>query len=134
MKNVLRLTTLALVLVMMLGALVSCGAPNADPEKAEEALEDAGYEVSVDSKLAPAAYKAMGVDGVDCVLSAINLDEDEEGILFVVYFDEAADAKEAFEDIKKDAEEEMEDEEDFVCKRSGKMIYYGTKNAVKAAK
>jgi len=134
MKNVLRLVALSLVLVVMLGSLASCGGPNADPEKAEEALDDAGYAVTLDKTIQPGLYKLAGVDGVDCVVSAVNLDEDDAGFITIIYFDEAEDAKEAFDHIKDEAEDKMEKYEDYVCKKSGKMIYYGTKNAVKAAK
>ena len=133
MKNVLRLTTLALVLVMMLACLASCfGGPNADPEKAEEALEDNDYEVMVvDEKAALAFY---GLDNLECVVSASSEDEDDGIVIF--YFEEKEDAKDAFDSkIFEELAEEAEDElDDVVVKQSGKMIYIGTKNAIKAAK
>ena len=134
MKNVLRLTTLALVLVMMLSCLASCfGGPNADPEKAEEALKDNDYDVLVvDEKVALAFY---GLDNLECVITASSEEDEDDGII-IFYFEEKEDAKDAFdseifEELAEEAKEEMDD---VVVKQSGKMIYIGTKNAVKAAK
>ena len=133
MKNVLRLVALSLVLVVMLGALVSCGGPNADPKKAEEALEDNDYVVIVaDNKISLAVY---GLDNLDCVITAYN-EEDEDDAIIIFYFDDKEDADDAFDSeiFEELAEEAEEEAKDIVVKKSGKMIYIGTKNAIKAAK
>ena len=138
MKNVLRLTTLALVLVMMLACLASCfGGPNADPEKAEEALEDNDYVVIVADDKISLGLMGLGedIDNLECVITAYNEDDEDDAIV-IFYFEDKEDADEAFKsDILKDMAEEAEEEnDDVVFKKSGKMVYIGTKNAVKAAK
>ena len=134
MKNVLRLFTLSIVLVMMLSCLASCfGGPNADPDKAEEALEDNDYTVVVtDNDVALAFY---GLDNLECVITAFSEDDEDDAIM-IFYFEEKEDADEAFDSkvFEELAEEAEEDNEDVVVKKSGKMIYIGTKNAVKAAR
>ena len=44
-KSIIKVLSLTLIAVMMCAVLVSCGGPNADPDKAEKALEDAEYTV-----------------------------------------------------------------------------------------
>ena len=135
MKNVLRLVALSLVLLVMLGALVSCGGPNADPEKAEKALKDNDYDVEViDSKIALALLGLSDdVDNIECVIMASSEEDRDDGI-FIFYFEEKEDADNAFESLEEYAEKAMEDNDDIVIKKSGKMVYFGTKAAVKAAK
>ena len=128
-KSIIKVLSLTLIAIMMCAVLVSCGGPNADPDKAEKALKDADYEVmKIDEE---DMLKFLGIDGLECVLTAGN--EDEEGVV-IYYFEDAAAANEAWEDIEKEAKEAMEENEDIVCKKSGKMIYYGTKEAINAAK
>lgn len=134
MKNFVRMLSLALVAVLLGATLVSCfgfGAPNADPDKAEKALDEAGYMVAkIDNEIAVAAAgKSLGVDDLECVVTAL---ADEEAVA-IYYFEEADDAKEAFKVIKEKAEKQ-EEEYDVVVKRSGKMVYMGTKQAIKDAK
>lgn len=134
MKKVLALS---LVMIMMLGLLVSCaGGPNSDPKKAKEALEDADYEVVHANNAAEAFFLGGWYDGCEDVILAIN--EEEEELIYIWYFEEKDDAEDAWEDIEEFAEElkeEAEEEDiDLVVKKSGKMIYVGTKKAVKAAK
>ena len=133
MKNVLKLITLMLVLVMMLGALASCGGPNADPEKAEKALEGNDYEVIVaDSKAQLLVY---GLDDLDCVITAWS-EEDEDEVIMIFYFENKEAASDAFDSDIFEALVEQADKkgDDLIVKASGKMIYIGTKNAIKAAK
>mgnify|MGYP003304130429 CR=1 FL=1 len=130
-RNFKRFLLLALVLVPMF-FLASCK-PNANPEKAADALEDKDYAVTLidDEDM----LKYSGMDGLKAVLTAFN--EDDEAIM-IYYFDSAKDAKEAWEDFEDDIEEMKEEAEEadkkVVAKRSGKMIYVGTKQAVKDAR
>ena len=136
MKNVLRLLALSLVLVVMLGAFASClsGAPNADPEKAKEALEDADYDVLYASNALEATFLGAWYDGCEAAIFANN-DDDAIWIWYFEETDDADDAWEKIEDFAEELKEEAEEEnEDIVVKKSGKMIYIGTKDAVKAAK
>ena len=81
--------------------------------------------------------------GLDCAVAAV--DEDEENFLLVMYFDDNKSAKEfygifesIFEFIEKNGSDSyMFDEikrEDFVFGQKGKILYFGTKNALKACK
>ena len=137
MKKTLRIFALTLVAVMLCLTLASCGGPNADPDKAVEALKanDVAWAVK-DEYGVPAALKLAGVDGVDCVVTGTGKIDDKYAHVTIVYFDEAADAKEAYEKVEDFAENYKKEAEDsdWVIKKSGKMIYYGTKDAIKAAK
>jgi len=111
--------------------------PNSDPEKAEENLENAGYIVSVSDDKISMALAGGSYDGCEAVLMAYNEEDDDDGI-WIWYFEEKEDADEAWDDIEKFAEdlneEAKEEDIDMVCKKSGKMIYVGTKQAIKDAK
>lgn len=130
MKKSLRFLALAMVAIMLCLALASCGGPNADPEKAVEALNDAGV---LATKL-PASSLGIDVGGVDCVVTGIGDIDDEAAIISIIYFEKSSDANDAWDELKEMFEKDMEDDLDFEIKKSGKMIYCGTKNAIKAAK
>ncbi len=138
MKNVLRLVSVAMVAIMLCLTLASCGGPNADPDDALKALEENGVTwAKKDTVALPTTYKLAGIDGVDCVVSGIGKIEDEYAFIKIIYFNTKDDANDAWEKVQEKFEEDKEDskeESNWVCKKSGKMIYYGTENAVKAAK
>ncbi len=137
MKKTLRILSVAMVTIMLALTLVSCGGPNADPDKALEALKENGVEwAGKETIIIPGLLKIAGVSGVDCVVSGTGEIDGEYEHITIVYFDESSDAKDAFEkveDIAEDYKGKAEDS-DWVVKRSGKMIYWGTKDAIKAAK
>lgn len=128
-KTILRVVALALLAVMMCTALVACGGPNKDPEKAKEALEDAGYTVVLNDGglLGDMALP----EGAEATLSAFKGDDE---FIMVVYYEDTDALNDAWEEAQEEAEELQEEYEDIVCKKSGKMIYMGTKQAVKDAK
>lgn len=134
MKKTLRLTSVALVLMMLL-TLTSC-VPS-DSSKAEEKMEKKDYKVVVvTGTAAELAGKALGVEGLSETMVATKTAKDEDGkdtieIVSAYWFEETSHAKEAFEKIEKAAKEDSESTDNFVCKRSGKVIYAGTKQAVK---
>ena len=139
MKNFVRVLSLALLIALLAVSLISCGGPAKDPDDAKDALEDAGYEVEMqDGDLLKGFAELAGIDGLVAMVEAAH-EDDEEGIV-IFYFEESKDAKEAFEsdymqDMIEELEEEAEDEDmDVVIKQSGKMIWFGTKQAVKDAK
>ena len=138
MKKTLRIVAIAMVAVMLCLSLASCGGPNADPDKALEALEDNGVKWAVkDDTIIPAGLAVLGIEGVDCVVTGTGKIDDEYAYITIIYFEEAEDAKNEWEDVQEYAEEEKDDDakdSEWVCKKSGKMIYFGTKNAVAAAK
>ena len=128
MKKFTRILALTLVLIMSVALFASCAAPNKDPKKAKEALEKAEYEVMfVDGELADLAAAFLEVDKVDAMISATKGDDAIE----IIYFDDAAAAKEFFDVVKKAAEDAGTTAK---VQRSGNMVYYGTPAAIKAAK
>ena len=127
MKKFTRILALTLVLIMSVALFASCAAPNKDPEKAKEALEKNDYEVLLVDKGLDALYK-----GLEAYLAAA--DEEDENGLMVYYFESADAANEAWDDMQDEIEEMKKEEEDLIAKKSGKMIYIGTKDAIKAAK
>lgn len=135
-KSIVRIFALSLVAIIMCVTLASCATPNADPEKALAALKDNGYtaEKVEDSGLGAIAIgllKAAGIDGVKTVVSGTNKDGEH---ITIFYFEDSAAANAEWEDVQKYADGEKDDDSEWVVEKSGKMIYFGTKNAVKAAK
>lgn len=127
-KNIIKITALALLTVMICAMLVACGGPNADPEKAKEALEDAGYTVVLNDGGLLGDFALP--KGAEATLTAFKGDDE---YISVIYYEDKDALNDAWEDVKKDAEELKEEYEDIVLKKSGKMIYFGTKQAVKDA-
>lgn len=130
MKKFTKILALTLVLVMSVVLLASCAAPNKDPEKAKAALEENGYKVVLVDKTAGLIYEDLDVQ--------ITAFDDDDNAIFIYYFKNKDAANDAWDDIEKEIEELKEEakEEDveIVAKKSGTMIYFGTKDAVKAAK
>lgn len=122
MKKTLRLTSLALVLMMVL-TLTSC-VPGTSA-KAKEKLEKKEYTVvEVTGTAATTAWKLLGVDGVTASITATKSGE----LVKALYFEKAADAKAAMEKVEKQAKDESKDSS---IKRSGKVVYFGTEQAMK---
>ena len=128
-KSIIKILALTFVVVMACTMLVSCFGPNADPDKAKASLEDAGYTVVL-NKGDGLISGALLPDGVDATLVAY---KDGEYIA-ISYYEEAADANDAWEDAQEEAAKLEEKYEGIVCKKFGKMIYVGTEQAVKDAK
>ena len=136
MKKTLRLLAFALLTVMLCITLASCGGPNPDPDDALAALKDNGVTwAGKDAVVIPLALKALGVDGIDSVVSGTGKIDGEYAHVTIIYFDEKDDANDAWDEVKEMFENDEKDEDaKIVIKKSGKMIYCGTKNAIKAAK
>lgn len=134
MKKYAQLISLALVAVMCVALLASC-APASDPDKAVAALKDAGYTAVKDTNLTPAAYKVLTGTNISAVVTATKTDDDKNvQSVTIVYFENAKDAKTAYEKLEDKSNEEKKDESDWVFAKSGKMVYWGTKTAVKEAR
>lgn len=132
MKTFAKILCLSLVAVMLCATLASC-APASDPDKAISALKDAGYIAGKDTTAIPVALAVLGVKGIDTVISGTKSGEH----VTVIYFTDSDSAKSAEEKVTKyvdDEEKDKKDDSDWVFKRSGKKIYWGTKNAVKDAR
>lgn len=133
MKKILSAILVCVLMVGCVLTLVSCGGPNKDYKEAVKALEDADYEVYVLEGDAAAAL----FEGCEAMVTASN--EDEKGLM-IYYFKDADSAADAYDKIEeqfnamKDLAEEMDEEFDYKLKRAGSMIWYGDKEAIKAAK
>ena len=147
MKRFLALFLAALMLFSCVFVFAACdkdddkddkkkeAVPNSDPEVAKEALEEAGYEVH---------YTDVGAAGIKAAVVAVKLDEEAEKTDFIsiTYYEDKEAANTAWEEAQDsidDAKASMAEmygckESEIVVKKSGTMIYVGTKNAVKAAK
>ena len=134
MKTTLRILALCMVAVLMVGVLAAC-APNKDPDKAVAALKKNEYTAAKDSSIIPAALTLTGVKGVDCVVTGTKtVEKDGEKTtesVIIIYFTDSSSAKEAMEKVKSYYENDKDAKEDW--KQSGKILYSGTKAAVKAA-
>lgn len=135
-KSIIKVLALSLVAVMMCLALVSCGAPNSDPEKAAKALKDNDYTVTTVENsglgaIAMAVFTAAGIEDLECVVSGTNADGEH---VTIFYFEDSKAANEEWEDVKAYFEDEEDDDSDWTIKKSGAMIYYGTSAGIKAAK
>ena len=128
-KSIVKILALSIVAVMMCVVLVSCGAPNSDPDKALASLKDNDYAAAEDKILVPTALRLLGVEDIDTVISGTNKDGDH---VTVIYFEDKAAANDAWEDVKEYFEDEKDD--DWTIKKSGAMIYWGTSAGIKAAK
>ena len=134
MKRILKISALTLAMLMMTLALVSCFGPAADPAKAEAALKENGYAVTMkDGKLVEAVAMLLGIDDLDAQITAISK-EDMDDFITIYYFETTEAADNAWNKIKEEAEEKNNEDTEVVIKKSGKVIYFGTQNAVKAAR
>lgn len=139
MKKTVRILAFAITLIMLALTLASCGAPNSDPDKAKKALEKNGYTaVKTNGYFSGIAAAFLGKENtVDASVTGTKTETDKDGnkkteSVFILYFKTADAAKDAWDDIK--SENEKKDDSDWVVARSGKIIYYGTKAAIKAAR
>ena len=131
MKKTIRLLAIAMVAVMLCLSLASCGGPNADPDKAIEGLKDEGV---LATKLS-ASKAGIDVAGIDCVVTGMGMIDGEGALISIIYFEKSSDANDAWDEVKEMFENDKKNEDaEIVIKKSGKMIYCGTKNAIKAAK
>ena len=128
MKKFAKITAVALVAVMVLAALVACG-PAADPDKAVSALKSNDY---VAGKVTTGGYSGM----VAMVTGTKGLLTGNLQTITIYYFESTSAANDAWEKIKSDSDKDKEKnkDSDWVCKKSGKVIYFGTKQAVKDAR
>ncbi len=138
MKKFAKIAALALVVVMSLAMLVAC-APNSNPDKAIEALKKNGYTAAKDANVVPAALTLVGVKGVDTVISGTKSsgegDDAKVDHVTVIYFASADQAKTAWDKVKSYAEKDKDSKDsDWTITQSGKMIYYGTKAGIAAAR
>ena len=133
MKKTIKLIALALVLALSTVMLASCLFPNLTPEKAIEKLKSNDYKAAEDDTVLPFIFAGLGIKDVDTVVTGtVVIDEKLEHIT-IIYFEDADAAKAAWEDVKEYAEkEDKEEHSDWTIGKFDKMIWYGTKSAIKA--
>ena len=124
MKKILSSILVCLLLVGCVLSLASCLGPNSDPEKAEDALKEAGYVVL--------ALPTFGIEGVEKSISATNLDDSVQ----IFYLTEDADVDAAYEYVEKlyNKAKEADEDIDLEIGKSSDMIWFGTEAAIKAAR
>jgi hypothetical protein len=134
MKKTIKLIALTLVLTLSVLTLASCFFPNMDPEKAIDALEENDYLAAEDDTVLPLIFAGLGIKDVDTVVTATAVIDKKGEHVTIIYFEDADAAKAAWEDVKEYAEDKDKKEEDSDWKigKFGKMIWYGTENAIKA--
>lgn len=132
MKKTLKIVAVMLVAIMSLAMLVAC-APASDPDKALAALKKDGYKATkVDS--------VVGLGGLVCTVTGVKAVTDKDGnkkveTVTIHYYGSSDQAAAAFENVKSDSEkDENKNESDWTVAKSGKMVYYGTKAAINAAR
>lgn len=141
MKNVTRIVAIALVLVMSVAMFASCAQTAKGYEKAKKALNNAGYVVEAD-----AGEWGNQINDLQGAIYAYKIREGTEndknpkasGGIVVYYFKSEKAANKAWEKTiknevesakKRAAKEEME----LISERVGKVIYYGTQDAINVA-
>ena len=135
MKKTLRLLAISLVLVTLVTALASCGGPAKDPDDALAALKANEYVAVKSDVLVTTALAVAGVKNVDAVVSGSATIDDKFETITILYFEDKDAANEAWENAQKYATDKKDEKaESWVVKKSGTMIYFGTPNAIKAAK
>ena len=139
MKKHLFIIAAVLALVMMSTVLLCACAPASTPEKAEAALDKNGY--SGTSTSLGVSLLAEGAQTVVFGSYAPENSDTTEGVI-IVYFDSADHAKAAYNTIKEKKSalmtlagiKESKEEGYWSFEISGKMIWFGTKAGVKAAR
>ena len=126
-KSMKKIISTVLVCVMLLGCmlvLASCGGPNSDPEKAEANLKEEGYIV--------VAANGYGLFGIEKSITATNGDDSVQ----IFYLTDDADVDAAYEYVENLYNEKKEKNEDLNIKigKNSDMIWFGTPDAIKAAK
>lgn len=126
MKKLMKSLLAVMLIVMMAVSFTSCGVPS-DPAKATENLKKNEYVVIAGEA------KTFGLEEakVQAIVTASKVINPTDSVI-IIYFKDAADAKEYHAKLKE--ADKGESKTDYVYGRSGKAVYTGHKDAVKAAK
>lgn len=147
MKKLLKISALALVLVMLVASFASCAGPADDADDARRALIKNDYEVDLiedDATIAQLEKEYDLFELEEYILAYDNEDESKiKNFVAIFYFDETRDAKDSMSGVEKIVEELKADLKaggvdvdsmELELDRSGEVIWWGTPDAVKAAK
>ena len=131
-KRILSVIAVLALAAVLAVAMVAC-IPS-DPDKAAENLKAADYLVDVEDGSVSMGVMGIVADGIEAVVSGTS-DDFTEGVT-IFYFEDSDSAKSFYEsDFISEMKEEAEAEsEELVIKRQGKIVYAGTKEAIKAAR
>lgn len=129
MKRMIRILALVLVLALSVCALASC-APAGDPDKAVAALKKNGYTT---------VKTEGGYAGCVAYVSGTKIETTDNGVTVntanIYYFESADAANDVWEELSAKAKNDRtDDESNWVLKKSGKLIYWGTKAGIAAAR
>lgn len=147
MKKKIALISTILALALVCSVLLAACGPASDPATAKDNLKKEGYSATVydsDNAFVKVGLSLFGLEKVAQVLVASKYADDSFEFLTVLYFDSAKDANEMVEKAKEYAKDQEKDQEkdqkkkegevEWTFGKSGKMIWFGTKAAVKAAR
>ena len=138
MKKLAKITAVVLVAIMAVAVLVACG-PASNPDKAIASLERRGYtNPAKDEVLVKLPLKERGVKGIETVVIATKSVKDGDNSklesVTIIYFDSAASASDAYSVVEGFANSHKTNNDDWIVEQSGRMIYYGTSQAIKDAR
>ena len=125
-RNTTVIALLLCVLTLLpLLLLCACAAPASDPQKAMQALKDEGYHV-----------KEKRVSGLvnfgEGLTAAFEASSPDGNLIYVLYYESADAANRNWESVKLLGESyrpQSVSEGDWVVKKNGKTVFFGTKDA-----
>lgn len=152
MKNIVKIVIVTMLALMLVLALISCGAkPKLDPKETKKALEANGYDVVMfadgEGDIAEAkklifekgyGESKLAVDS-DNITAYITARAAKGGVIEIAYYKDEASAKEAYAELEKKYESDKKRYDDegidyfYDIGNSGNMIWHGTPEAIKAA-
>ena len=131
MKHTSRIVALLLLTVMCVGLLISC-APASDPDKAKEALKENGYTaIKYETASLKGLLTMVGIESDDHLETAVYAQKDDSAVC-ILYFDSTKAAREFWKENKDTLTDDLEKDE--VAAQTGNIVYFGNKDAVKAAR
>ena len=148
MKKYVKIVTLALALVLALAALTACGMSN-NPKKTKKALESRDYTVEViigDGDLEAQAELDSYADEMNltagelvAMLTASKGEAENdvpENFIYIYYVKDSKSANKFWDSNQEQIEKTKEtykDAKGFEMKKSGSVVYFGTKQAINDA-
>lgn len=127
MKKIAKILSVAMLVVMTALVMTACVPGSA--EKAQKKLEKAGYEVEIYTEADDVGKEMLGFVHEDAV-EMLMAGKDNNSVA-VVWFDNKDAAKEMYDKTYNELKDEIDEGVDVVVKIKGKVVYYGTKQAVK---